>query len=626
MTQCDFPKTLAMPVRNLVTAILLTLIFAGISMTSRAHAQEKQLYWGDTHVHTNYSFDAYLFGNKTADPDTAYRFARGEPVLHPVTRARIQLDRPLDFLAVADHAEALGVIRRLDARDRNILKTRFAKKYKTAFAENNGLEIFRRLAQGLSKGENHDLYSELQTPEVLAPAWNDVITAADRNNRPGEFTALIGWEWSSAPDNANLHRVVVSDADADAASNFLPFSATDSQDPEALWEFLSDTAAEFDVNFVSIPHNSNLSRGLAFAIEDINGRPITADYARRRMMWETVIEVTQTKGDSETHPMLSPTDEFADFEFYPFLVTGGQYGDGEEISGGSYARSALQRGLALQRETGENPFKFGMIGSTDVHTGLATTGEREFAGKLPMMSTPEARLDRKKTLGDDRINTWDMGAQGLAGVWAEENTRQSIIDAFRRREVYATTGSRIMLRVFAGTSLNPRMIKSRNWLEKARRKGVPMGGELIGDSASKAPTFLIQAAKDPRSANLDRVQMIKGWLDSSGEMHEQVFNVALSGDRIIADDGSAPTIPDTVNRKTATYSDAYGNTEFLVAWTDPSFEADEPSFYYVRVLEAPTPRHSLYDQVALQETIPGNVQLTLQERAYSSPIWYTPTP
>jgi Protein of unknown function (DUF3604) len=624
MAQCDGSKILTTPTRIFAAAVALALALTGLSITSRAHAQEMQLYWGDTHVHTNYSFDAYLFGNKTADPDTAYRFARGAPVLHPATRVRIQLDRPLDFLTVADHAEALGVIRRLDARDKRILETRFAKENKAAFASNNGLEIFRRLAQGLSKGENHDLYSELQTPEILAPAWNDVITAADRNNRPGEFTALIGWEWSSAPGNANLHRVVVSDANASTASSFLPFSAIDSQDPEALWRFLSDTASEFGVNFVSIPHNSNLSRGLAFAIEDVNGQPITADYARRRMMWERVVEVTQTKGDSETHPVLSPTDEFANFEFYPFLVSGGQYRDGEEISGGSYARSALKRGLAIQGETGENPFQFGMIGSTDVHTGLSTTDEREFAGKLPMMATPEARLDRKKNLGDDRVNTWDMGAQGLAAVWAEENTRQSIINAFRRREVYATTGSRIMLRVFAGASLSPRIIKSRNWVKKARSKGVPMGGELFGGDTEKSPTFLIQAVKDPRSASLDRVQVIKGWLDSSGKMHEQVFNVALSGDRIIADDGSAPALLDTVNRENASYDAASGNTEFLVAWTDPVFRADEPAFYYVRVLEAPTPRHSLYDQVALQETIPGNVTLTLQERAYSSPIWYTP--
>lgn len=606
-------------------AVFYTAV-ASVCLSGSGLAEEKQLLWGDTHVHTNLSFDSYLFGNTTADPETAYRFAKGLPVLHPMTRVRVQLDRPLDFLAVADHAEALGVVKRIDARDQRILETEFFKQNEASFAAGAGSTIFRYIARALGQGAHTEQFAELQTPEILAPAWEEVITAADQHYQPGEFTTLISWEWSAAPSGSNLHRVVISDADAEAASRFLPFSAVDSQDPEKLWEFLSETAAATNVNFVSIPHNPNLSRGLAFSIEDVNGKPLTADYARRRMMWERVVEVTQTKGDSETHPILSPTDEFANFEFYPFFVAGGVQGADDAVSEGSYARSALKRGLSIQEETGENPFQFGMIGSSDVHTGLATTDESAFAGKLPRYATPEARLDRNREFGRTRVNTWDMGAQGLAAVWSEENSREAIIEAFRRREVYATTGPRITLRVFAGPSLKPGMIRKKNWVRKATARGVPMGGELTGHDGAKAPTFLIQAAKDPRGAKLDRVQVVKGWQDAGGETHEAIFNVALSDRRVVGEDGAAPLLPDTVDRETGRVDDAYGEDEFLLAWTDPAFNAEEHAFYYVRVIETPTPRHSLYDEIALQTRLPDYIDRTIQERAYSSPIWYSPGP
>ena len=614
--------------KHLVVYVGLSTLCLSSTITANAQskAKDRQLFWGDTHVHTNYSFDAYVFGNKTIDPDTAYKFARGAPAQHPTTGERIQLARPLDFLTIADHAEMLGVVKRFGEKDAQILKTKFAKKYEKLFAENKGTQIFRSIAASVNNGTDGELLAELQVPEIIAPAWQDIINSADRNNKPGVFTALIGWEWSSAPQTANLHRVIISDANAETAAKFQPYSAVESQRPESLWDFLSLTSDKLNVNFISIPHNSNLSRGLAFAIENSDGQPITPEYARKRMMWERVVEVTQAKGDSETHKMLSPTDEFAGFEVYPFLVTGGQYEDGDVVSSGNYVRPALKQGLSLQNKIGENPFKFGMIGSTDVHTGLATTDENAFAGKLPLWPTPKARMKRREQVGTSAVNTWDMGAQGLAAVWAEQNTRQSLVEAFRNREVYATTGSRIMLRVFAGPSLKKRMMRSRHWAAKARQKGVPMGGDLWGVESTKAPTFLIQAAKDPLSANLDRVQIVKGWVDAEGKQHERIFNVAASDDRRIGTDGSVPALPNTVDLEWATYDTHIGTPEILTSWTDPSFNPEETAFYYVRVLEVATPRHALYDLVALDQTQLDKIEKTVQERAYSSPIWYTPKP
>lgn len=593
-----------------------------LSLPAQAEGM-RQLLWGDTHVHTSYSVDAYLFGNRTVDPDTAYRFARGLPVINPGNGARVQLDRPLDFMVVSDHAEALNVIQRLEQDDATLPTTKFAERYGDAIRDGQGIDAYRALTRSIREETQEDIFTELQSEPVLAPAWKDVIEAADRHNAPGVFTALIGWEWTAAPGAANLHRVVMTDSGASQALDFLPFSALDSQKPEDLWAFLERTSDRLDIRFVAIPHNSNLSQGMMFSREDSTGNPLSADYAQTRMRWEPVVEVTQFKGDSETHPLLSPTDEFADFETYTFLISGGGKDAGTEVPEGNYIRPALRRGLEVQSRIGDNPYQFGLIGSTDTHIGLSSVDENDFQGKLAFQATPQARWERKQTHGDTRPTGWDMGAQGRAAVWAEENTREAIIDAFQRREVYATTGPRILLRVYAGPALSAEMLTQADWPAAAARHGVPMGGEMT--ESADPPLFLIQAARDSHSGALDRIQVVKGWVDDAGQTHERIFDVAASDGRQPDGQGSAlPPVPSTVEHETATYTDEYGSDELTAAWRDPAFNPAERAFYYVRVLEVPTPRAPLYDQVALQKKLPGSVTLELQERAYSSPIWYTP--
>ena len=604
-------------------AVLSFLVgLLAISLPAQAE-DERQLLWGDTHVHTSYSVDAYLFGNRTVDPDTAYRFAKGLPVINPGNGARVKLAEPLDFMVVSDHAEALNVLQRLEQDDATLLATKFAKQYSDTVRDGEGIAAYRDLTRSIREEEPQDIFTELQSEAVLAPAWKDTIEAADRHNEPGIFTALIGWEWTASPGAANLHRVVMTDTDARKAIDFLPFSALDSQKPEDLWAFLERTSDRLDIRFVAIPHNSNLSQGRMFSLEDSAGNPLSADYAQTRMRWEPVVEVTQVKGDSETHPTLSPTDEFADFETYKFLISGGGKDTGTEAPEGNYIRSALRRGMEVEAQTGTNPYQFGLIGSTDTHIGLSSVDENDFQGKLAFQSTPQERWERKQTHGNTRPTGWDMGAQGRAAVWAEENTREAIIDAFQRREVYATTGPRILLRVYAGPALSADMLTQADWPTAAAQHGVPMGGEMT--ESPETPLLLIQAARDPRSGALDRIQVVKGWVDNNGMTHERVFDVAASNGRQPDEEGNTlPPVPSTVNHETATYTDEYGADELTAAWRDPTFDPAQRAFYYVRVLEVPTPRAPLYDQVALQKKLPESVTLELQERAYSSPIWYTP--
>jgi hypothetical protein len=567
----------------------LAAVAAVLAMTPGAHAAQLQLLWGDTHLHTSYSTDAYSGGNTLIDPDTAFRYARGLPVLHPTARTKIRLDRPLDFLVVSDHAEMLGLQVQLSKQNAAILATPSGKRM-AELLKQNPAAIFREIVR-IDKPEESELVRDLHTPAVRITSWASEVEAADRNNDPGHFTALIGWEWSSAPGGLNLHRVVFTSADATTAKKFLPFSYYDSYRPEDLWNWLEKTAAATGAQFVAIPHNSNLSNGLMFDMVDSDGRPISAEYARERMRWEPVMEVTQVKGTSETHPLLSPTDEQAAFEIRDKLLGGGPATAAE----GSYARPALLRGLQIEAGTGVNPYKFGMIGSTDSHTGLSSTAEYDFLGAMASDMLPEQRV---KSTGTN-FRAWEMSASGLAAVWAESNTRQAILDAFRRKEVYATTGTRIALRVFGGFGFRPRDTRERDLDAFGHSHGVPMGGDLKQAPRNRALGLLIQAVKDPKSAPLDRVQVIKGWLDDSGTKHEQVFDVIVAGKD--------------------------GATELVTVWKDPQFDAAQRAFYYVRALEKPTPRHQVYDAQALGiDPASTGFPLTIQERAYSSPIWYTP--
>jgi hypothetical protein len=597
----------------------------------------KQLLWGDTHLHTSYSFDAFLNLNLTADPDVAYRFAKGMPVIHPYNRARVQLRTPLDFLVVSDHAEFLGGIRDIyyngiQQEDANFFE-RLWNWYRTRTMRNaidadQGNELFVSLlpvsedpVKAAAAWRDSTRSSLPGAANSLRSAWLETTRIADKNNEPGRFTALIGWEWSSVPGGANLHRVVVTDADAATAQKFLPFGSNDSPYPEDLWAWLETTSSTTGANFVAIPHNSNISKGMMFTDRTLRGEPITAQSARTRMKWERVVEVTQIKGTSETHPLLSPNDEFADFELYPYYIQ--QQTEPYVARRGDFVRPALEAGLSVEAQVGVNPFKFGLIGSTDSHAGLSSAEENNFWGKMARDSVPEKKIG--KVIGDGPSG-WSMSASGLAAVWAESNTRSAILQALQRREVYATTGPRIRVQCFGGWSFSPDDLAAVDRGTVGRAKGVPMGGDLppAPDGSVKAPNFLIAAMKDPLDANLDRVQVVKGWLDATGNQREQVFDVVWSGDRSLDASGRLPPVGDTVDRKQARYTNTIGAAELAVVWTDPAFEPSQRAFYYVRVLQIPTPRHALYDAIALSMDAPTEGPAVIQERAFTSPIWYTP--
>jgi hypothetical protein len=587
---------------------------AALLFTGSALAADTHLYWGDTHLHTSYSIDAYATGNYLTDPDVAFRYARGLPILHPVTREKIRIERPLDFLVVADHAELLQLQVRLDEEDMDLLATPTGQRLAELHKQNKRA-VFGEVGK-TNQGEGKEMLVDLASDRILGEAWQRQVKFADANNDPGRFTALIGWEWSSAPNWSNLHRVVFTSADAATASRFLPYSSYRSQRPEDLWAWLDKTSRETGAQFVAIPHNSNMSDGRMFDRVDSNGRPLTAEYARERIRWEPVMEISQTKGTSETDPSLSPNDEFAGFEVRNKLLVGTP----AKATFASFARTALLEGLVEEGSIGVNPYKFGVIGSTDSHNSLSSTDEYNFFGKLAsQMNTAQRPQDRSN------FAIWELSAAGLAGVWAKENTRQGILDAFKRKEVYGTSGPRIALRVFGGFEFRSADAKALDVAAVGYRRGVPMGGDLSAAPRGKAPSFLVHAVKDERSGNLDRAQMIKGWVDAGGTRHEQVYDIVWSGDRRPDGRGRLPAVGDTVDVKTARYTNSIGATQLATVWTDPNFDPKLRAFYYARVLEIPTPRHSLYDAVALgMDPASTKAPLTLQERAWSSPIWYTP--
>tara|TARA_R110001592_G_scaffold336960_1_gene622799 strand:- start:65554 stop:67431 length:1878 start_codon:yes stop_codon:yes gene_type:complete len=599
-----------------------------------------QLYWGDTHLHTSYSFDAFLNLNDSADPDTAYRWARGLPVIHPYTEARVQIDTPLDFLVVSDHAEAMGVLRAIVNEHEEfgaisgwdaVVRWASVATIRLAMWAGYGSVVFKDLlpvrldnwgSDPVTDPGNTPIDNSLGdiSPTVIT-SWGEIIDAAERNNEPGNFTALLGWEWSSIPAGANLHRVVVTANGRDKAAQYMPFGSDQSQYPQDLWAWLDATAQSTDSEFIAIPHNSNISKGYMFDETTLRGEPMDAEYIQTRRRWEPVVEITQLKGDSETHPSLSPEDAFADFEPFEFYLQ--QDWQPYRAAIGDFIRPALGRGLQIGQALGDNPYQFGVIGSTDAHTGLSSSEEGNFWGKMAYDSVPANK--RGDSLGGVKATGWDMAAAGMAAVWAKENTRQSIFDALQRREVYATTGPRIALRLFAGWNFIPRDSESPDLATLGYAGGVPMGGEISGPGTTGGGIrLLISALKDPKGANLDRVQVIKGWVDAQGNSREKIFDVAWSPERLPAADGSLPPVGNTVNAETAAYTNNIGAAQLATVWEDPAFDPAQSAFYYVRVLQIPTPRHSLYDAVALRTRPPAEYPASIQERAYSSPIWYIP--
>ena len=584
-----------------------------------------QVFWGDTHLHTNLSVDAGMFGNRLG-LEEAYRFTRGEEVVtsHGL---RAQLSRPLDFVVVADHSDGYGMFAKIIEGDPQLMKDETARRWNRMFNEGgqSAVEATLELIDLFSRGE---MPFEINAPESIGPVWDDVLEAAEKYNEPGVFTAFIGYEWTSlAPPGNNLHRVLVYRDDASQAGQELPMTTEASIDPEDLWDYMADYEAKTGGKVLAIPHNGNLSNGMMFDVEDMDGNPLTRAYAETRDRWEPVYEVTQIKGDGEAHPLLSPDDEFADYETWDLGNLNLSQAKTEDMLQHEYGRSALKLGLQLEAALGVNPFQFGMIGSTDSHTSLPTAEEENFFGKHSGVEpTPEraAHVAIGSSDGSQAFMGWDMVSSGYAAVWATENTRQAIWDALMRREVYATTGSRMLIRFFGGFEFTEADTHSRFPGEAGYSKGVPMGGELSAANG-RTPSFLVAAMKDPYSGNLDRIQIVKGWLDADGELHERVYDVAVSDGRDIGSDGRArEPVGNTVDVENATWFNTIGDPELLAVWQDPDFDADERAFYYARVIEIPTPRWTAYDAFRFGIDMPDEVEMTTQERGYTSPIWYTP--
>jgi hypothetical protein len=568
----------------------------------------RDAYFGELHLHTSWSFDAYSFQNTLIDPDAAYRYAKGEAVKHP-NGSMVKRNTPLDFAAVTDHAEYLGVAR-LFADPQHPLYQKPVAALVRSGDPKDGLKAFRDLGTAATQGHPDP---DLVDPKLVAPLWKQMQDFAAAHYAPGKFTTFIGFEWTSTPNLNNLHRNVLF---AGTQVPELPFSAVQSSRPEDLWTYIENARAAGS-DAITIPHNSNLSNGLMFATKDSNGKPFTREYAERRASMEPLVELIQLKGNSETTPARAPNDEFAGFEQYMY-----QLGSGKVLPGPrtSFVREALKSGLELNGSLGANPYKYGLVAASDSHDGTAVPEENNFNGGHGVTDKdPHERLQEKSPLSDKT----KFSASGLTGVWAEENTREAIFAALKRRETFATSGTFIKTRFFGGWGYSPAMMQSSNWVSTAYSGGVPMGADLPERPAeAKAPSFAISALKDPKSANLDRIQVVKGWLDAKGKAHEKIFDVALADDRRRDASGKIPPVGDTVDAAKATYTNDIGDPELSIVWSDPEFDPAQPAFYYARVLEIPTPRWTTYDAVALGIEPPQPA--TIQERAWTSPIWYTP--
>ena len=589
----------------------------------------KQVFFGDLHLHSNISADAQSMGNLLLTSADAYRFARGEQVMAS-NGLPAQLKRPLDFLAVTDHAEFLGIYRMFNLQDPRLMATALGQAWRNKYGEGITKETMEQgpiqdgntnpILEFVNSINHPDSQRDAYPTELKSAIWSDVARTADEFNNPGIFTAFSAYEWTAMYGGNNLHRCVILKDDADTVSQWIPYSAQSSSNPEDLWAALLEYEQTTGGEALSIPHNGNLSNGLMWDTVTYDGDAINSDYAERRMRWEPIAEVTQIKGDSETHPTLSPDDPFADFERWDEFNISNTMRTTPEMYPGSYARSALKRGLALERSVGANPYAFGMIGSTDDHTSLATAEEDNFFGKFAN-SEPGVRTGDSRMAG---LNAdWELGASGLAAVWAPQNTREDLFASMKRREVYATSGSRIVLRFFGGWDYAPDSVHSPYFETIGYRDGVPMGGELPPESEG-APTFMVQAMKDPDAANLDQVQIIKGWIDEQGETHEQIFYVALSDDRSVDPKTGLPEpVGSTVDLVNVTFTNTIGAVQLSAQWTDPDFDAAQAAFYYARAIEIPRPRWSEHDRKAFGMDF-IDAPKTVQDRAYSSPIWYRP--
>ncbi|MCB1696964.1 MAG: DUF3604 domain-containing protein [Halioglobus sp.] len=585
------------------------------------------VYFGDTHLHTDISMDAGAFGNRLG-LDPAYKFARGEQV-ESTNAGPVRLSRPLDFLVVADHSDNMGFFPDLIAGAPFIL------------ADPTGKDWYDRIKAGKGVGvaiELIGLFAQDKFPPALvykpdsAPykaAWDQTVAAAERYNQPGVFTAFIGYEWTSLIHGNNMHRVVVYRDGGDKGGQMVPYTTAAPQgstNPRDLWKWLAGYERKTGGKVLAIAHNGNLSNGIMFPItEQYDGKKLDVEYVTQRARWEPLYEATQIKGDGETHPFLSPNDEFADYENWDIGNLDVSEAKTDAMLSGEYAREALKRGLELEAKLGTNPYKFGMIGSTDSHTSLATTAENNFWGKhAGAEPSPTRMMHPFMATEKGAIMGWQMVASGLAAVWAKENTREALFDAMERKEVYATTGTRLAVRFFGGWDFTAKDLDNREPAFVGYERGVPMGGDLPANATGKkAPSFMVYALRDPIGGNLDRIQIIKGWYDGK-QQHEKVYDVAWSGDRKPGKDGKVPPVGNTVDAKTASWTNTIGASELGTVWSDPDFDPQQRAFYYARVLEIPTPRWSTYDAFRFGVPIPDGAPVATQDRAYTSPIWYTP--
>jgi hypothetical protein len=605
--------TLTAAISSLSTAMLATPVVA-------ADYPTKPLF-GDTHVHTGWSADAGMDG-AVLDPFQAYQFAQGEQVMsNSGIPARLQ--RPYDWFMITDHSDGMGTINEIVAGNPEMMADPTLKRWSEALKE-GGAAAASAKSELIRMQSNGQLPKQVMDPKWMINAWEKTIEAAEQNYKPGEFTTFIAYEWTVNADGGdNLHRNVIFRDDGDHARQVRPLTTFETQDPAKLWAWMADYEKKTGGQVLAIPHNGNMSNGRMFEEQQFDGSPMTKEWAAMRARYEPLYEVTQIKGQSESHPSLSPEDEFAAWDLWDrgnLILKPKPPGSYPK----EYWRPALQAGLRIEQALGVNPFQYGANGATDTHTGLSTIEEDNFYGKFKTLEPRKDRWSFPLLEGEtDNYAGWEMAASGTMGVWSTANTREAIWDAMKRKETFATTGPRMTLRFFGGYDFADRDLGA-DLAKAGYARGVPMGGELKANGEGGAPTFLVAAMRDPEGANLDRLQVIKGWLDKGGKTHEKIYDVAWSGERKPGADGRLPAVGDTVDRKTAKYSNDIGAADLAAVWQDPDFDPAQSAVYYLRVLEIPTPRWTLYDQVRFGSKMDDTVPMVHQERAFSSPIWYKP--
>ncbi|MCH4822301.1 DUF3604 domain-containing protein [Gramella lutea] len=583
----------------------------------------KEAYFGDTHVHTGWSFDAGLDG-ATLTPTDAYRYATGEEVTSN-SGIKTQISRPYDWFMITDHSDGMGTINEVIDGNAEMMESEVLQRWNKAFASGSEQAAADAKSEVINLQSTGKLPKQVMDPKWMKTAWNKTIDAAEEFYKPGNFTTFTAYEWTvNAGGGDNLHRNIIYKEGGDQARDILPLTTFETEDPKKLWEWMANYEAQTGDKLLAIPHNGNMSNGRMYEEQQFDGSPMTSEWAEMRQKYERLMELFQYKGQSEAHPFLSPEDEFADYELWDRGNLVLKPKKSKEAWKYEYWREGLKSGMRIQQELGVNPFMYGSNSATDAHTGISSLEEDEFYGKFKTVEPSNKERWNFPLIdgNNDQYKGWEMAASGVMGVWAESNTREDIWEAMYRRETFSTTGPRMKIRFFGGFDYTE---EDKNDLAKnGYEKGVAMGAMLGAAMNDKAPTFLIQAMKDPEGANLDRLQVIKGWVDASGETQEKIYQVAWSGDRKLDNNGKLPAVGNTVNLETAEYTNDIGDTEFTTYWTDPDFDPSLPAFYYVRVLEIPTPRWTLFDKVRHDLTLPDEVPLVHQERGVSSPIWYNP--